>query len=151
MKKFLKDTSAAVAVEFAMTAPLAIFLLAAALETCRIQIASMLLERSLYDIAYQSKVAKGSGFNEIVMSVLETRNNGIFSPAEVQITATSSKYPDEVLAGGGFPGPGGPGDIVRINLKAELGIFNNLVPEPIKIVRNVDYYYINEVDLEGFQ
>jgi Flp pilus assembly pilin Flp len=151
MKKFIRDKRAAVAVEFALLAPIAIFILAITLETCRVELTSMLLERSLYDIAYQSKVAKGQGFPEIVASVLEQRHNGVFSPSEVQVVATYSRYPDEVYYGNAFAGAGLGGDVVKLNLRAELGIFNKIVPNPFKIVRNIDYYYINEKDLEDYQ
>ncbi|MDR1658294.1 MAG: pilus assembly protein [Deltaproteobacteria bacterium] len=146
MINFLRQTKASVAVEFALTAPLAVLLLAATLETTRIQIVSMILERSAYDIAYQSKVAMGEGFENIVASVVAKRLNGVFSTSDIIVTATSSPYPDELLSQDATIGAGAQGDVVKLNLRAEIGVFNKLVPKPFKIVRYINFYYINEIN-----
>jgi hypothetical protein len=148
MKPFLRR--GVTTVEFALIAPLGVFLLAMALEVSRVELATTLLERSVYDIAYQAKVAQGQGFEAIVAQVLESRNNGLFRPAEISIVATSSPDLDTAMSGA-VAGAGQAGDIVHIQLLAELGILNDLVPDPMKIRRTIDYYYINETDLEVAQ
>lgn len=138
----------AATVEFAMLAPLAILMLASCLEVSRIQLASMILERAAYDIAYRSKLAHGQGFEAIAQEVLRTRANGLFLPEEVLVEAQADEDLASVAAGIGRPGGGRSGEVVRLRLEAELGILSNFAPEPLKVRRTIDYYYINEPAVE---
>jgi hypothetical protein len=142
-----KNFPGLITVEFALLSALGVFLLATYLEVSRIQVVNLLLERSVYDIAYQSKVARGVNFDGIVAEVLEQRNNGLFKPAEVKVTSTYSPN-FEGMAIGGLEGSGFGGDIVHLKMETDLGVFANLVPNPLKINRTIDYYYINEPDME---
>jgi hypothetical protein len=143
----MKTLKGAITVEFAVLAPILLFVFAASLETSRVQLASMLLDRSVYDMAYQSKVAQEKNFPEIAAAVLEARHNRMFDPQAVAISVVSSSSLANAV-GGESGGAGGPSDIVHLKLQAELGIFKNLVPDPFKVKRTIDYYYINEPGLD---
>lgn len=148
LSRFAGDEDGVLTVEFAVIAPLLVLLLALCLETARVQIVSALLERSAYDIAFQAKVARGTGFDGIVSDVLTRRNNGLFSPQEVSVTATWAPSVLE-LASGGSQGAGGPGDFVKLEMKASLNLFGSLVPKPLQLTRSITYCYVNETDLEA--
>ena len=148
LSRFTGNESGVLTVEFAVIAPLLVLLLALCLETARVQIVSALLERSVYDIAFQAKVARGSGFDGIVADVLARRNNALFSPQEVSVTATWAPSVLE-LAAGGSQGAGGPGDFVRLEMNASLNLFGSLVPKPLQFTRSITYCYVNETDLEA--
>ncbi|MDR1046035.1 MAG: pilus assembly protein [Candidatus Adiutrix sp.] len=140
-------TRGSVSVEFALTATAFVVILAMSLEVARVQVASMLLERSVYDIAYQIKVARGQDSDVIVESVLAARNNGLFSVDEVTVALSSAPTMEGALAGGAA-GAGGGSDIVRLDLSANLNLLGRLVPEPLRINRTIVYYFQNEPDLE---
>lgn len=148
LSRFAGNEDGVLTVEFAVIAPLLVLLLALCLETARVQIVSALLERSAYDIAFQAKVARGTGFDGIVSDVLTRRNNGLFSPQEVSVTATWAPSVLE-LASGGSQGAGGPGDFVKLEMKASLNLFGSLVPKPLQLTRSITYCYVNETDLEA--
>jgi hypothetical protein len=135
-------------IEFALIAPLAVFMLAASLEVGRVQVVSALLESSAYDIAYRAKVARGEGFASIVAQTLESSSHGLFNPEEVSVQAVSSEDLRQIVIGGGQAGAGEPGDVVHLQLVANIGVLGGLVPEPLRIVRTIDYYYVNEPDVE---
>lgn len=148
LSRFAGNEDGVLTVEFAVIAPLLVLLLALCLETARVQIVSALLERSAYDIAFQAKVARGTGFDGIVSDVLTRRNNGLFSPQDVSVTATWAPSVLE-LASGGSQGAGGPGDFVKLEMKASLNLFGSLVPKPLQLTRSITYCYVNETDLEA--
>lgn len=148
LSRFAGNEDGVLTVEFAVIAPLLVLLLALCLETARVQIVSALLERSAYDIAFQAKVARGTGFDGIVSDVLTRRNNGLFSPQEVSVTAIWAPSVLE-LASGGSQGAGGPGDFVKLEMKASLNLFGSLVPKPLQLTRSITYCYVNETDLEA--
>jgi hypothetical protein len=139
----LRCEKGALTVEFALTACLFILILAMCLEVSRVQIASMLLERSVYDIAHQVRAARGQNFEAIAQTVVQARSQGMFRAEEVHVRAASG--PDmESVAAGGTPGAGSPGDIVHLTLTASLGIFSAFVPSPLRATRVIDYYFQNE-------
>jgi hypothetical protein len=102
----------------------------------------------VYDIAYQARVARGENFEAIVSQVLDRRNNSIFRPEEVTVTAYSSDDLETIVEGGAAGG-GEANDFVHLQLTATLGLFSNLVPEPLQMEKIIDYYYINEPDLKA--
>lgn len=143
MKRLLRSEHGALTVEFSVTAGILIIMLAMCLEVSRVQIVSMLLERSVYDIAYQSRVARGEGFAAIAQEAVKSRSYGLFSADDVSVEA---KYaPDmEVMAAGGYAGAGGAGDIVRLTMTAKISIFGSLTSHPMRITRTIDYFFQNE-------
>jgi hypothetical protein len=135
-------------VEFALTACAFILVLAVCLEVSRVQIASMLLERSLYDIAHQIKVNRGKGASEIVDAVIAARNNGLFGSEDILVSIASGQTVEDAMAGG-TAGSGAPSDVVRIRLDADLSLFKALVPAPLQVTRSITYYFRNEPEFEN--
>jgi hypothetical protein len=144
VKKFIQDSESSVLVEFALVAPLFIILLCITLESARVQVARLLLQRAIYDLAYRLKVDnnRGSDFEGLAKKVIELRRNNFFLVEEVKVEAFSSKTLNEILAP--VDGVGGPSDIVLLRFTANFGLFNNLVDNPKKIKEVFEYYYINE-------
>jgi hypothetical protein len=146
MRTFWRQNSAITTVEFALVAPIALIILCVALESARLQVASLLLQRSIYDLAYRAKTDqdRNQNFPMLAQEVLERRSNGMFGVEEITVQARAHDRVDSVRAAG-YEGCGSPQEIVRLTFTAELSLFPSLVPEPLKIKRTFDYYYINEI------
>jgi hypothetical protein len=148
MTRFWRATRGALTVEFALISFLFVAALGMALEVARVQIASMLLERSVYDMAHQIRVNRGADYVDIVDSVIAARSNGLFRAQEVTVELTSG-YRAEDAVSGANSGSGGPGDVVRLRLTAALNIFGGLVPSPLVAERTITYYFRNEPEFEA--
>ena len=149
MRRLLRATQGSLSVEFALVSFLFVTILAMCLEVSRVQIATMLLERSVYDIAHQTRVARGENFSTIAQSVIEARGNGLFKAEEVRVEAFSGPRLEDVLNGAGTAGAGYPNDVVRLVLTAKLGIFSSFVPQPLQITRTIEYFFRNEPSVEA--
>ncbi|MDR2366726.1 MAG: pilus assembly protein [Deltaproteobacteria bacterium] len=146
MKSLWRNKSAIATVEFALVAPIALLILCLTLESARLQVAALLIQRSIYDLAYRAKTDQDreANFEALAAEVLERRNSGFFRVEEITIKVKSD--PDmRYIRDGGTTGSGKGKDIVRLTFEAELGLFPNLVPKPLKVKKTFDYYYINEL------
>ncbi len=146
--KLLRDRSGGVTVEFALVVPVFILVFCMSLEVFRIQIASLLLERAVSDIAYQARVARGEGFSRIARRVLQERSYKIFSPSAVKVKA---RYSDDLSAvvTGGLSGGGKDGSFVHLELEANLSLMSGVLPETWEVKRVIHYYYKNEPGFES--
>ena len=147
MKTFWRSCGGGVAVEFALIAPVFVFMLALCLETSRVQLVSMLLERSAYDIAHQLRVAQGEGLQSIASTVLSKHSHGLFDSSAVTVTAWHAEDV-QTLAGGGSSGAGGASHIVHLQLNATVSLLASIAPAPLQAQRTIDLYFMNEPDLE---
>lgn len=114
-----------ITVEFALLAPLLLLLVLCCLEMGRVSLARVMLERSIYDISFEVRLARGQNFEEIVARNLAANSHFLYDPEEITVTASHARTLTG-LDGGGAAGAGGPGDIVKLELTAELGVLRSL-------------------------
>jgi hypothetical protein len=144
---FLRSNSAIAAIEFALIAPVALMILCLALESARFQIASLLIQRSMYDLAYKAKVDpdRGANFEAMAQQVLTTQSHIFFRVEEVKVKVASDPDMRYIRAGGVEGSSGGGQDLVRLTYETELGgLFPYFMPESLKVKKTFHYYYINE-------
>ena len=112
-----------ITVEFALLLPVLLLVVTVGLEVGRIALARVLLERSLYDIAYQMRIAEVKDVEAIGREVLAANSHFLFDPEAVLLSAS---HADSLAAlnAGGNPGGGGSGQLVRLELAAELGVLS---------------------------
>ena len=144
MTRLWRDKRGVIAVEFALCVAVFIAVFLMSVEVFRVQMASMLLERCVSDIAYQSRLQYGQGFQSIVRSVLKDRNYMFFDPDDVKVTARIAEDFALLARGGGTTGAVGASRVVRLKLEANLSIFKDFLPDPWQITRTIYYYYQNE-------
>ncbi|MDR2442892.1 MAG: pilus assembly protein [Deltaproteobacteria bacterium] len=142
----LRSNSAIATIEFALVAPIVLMVLCLALESARLQMASLLIQRSMYDLAYRAKTDqnRGATFQDTAKKALEKRSGSIFFVDEITVKVNSDRDMRNIRPDGGEPTPGYGQDIVRLTYEAELGLFPNLMPDKLKVKRTFYYYYINE-------
>jgi hypothetical protein len=145
-KPLWRDRSAVVTIEFALLAPIVVLLFAYSLESIRLQLAVLFLERSVYDLSYRLKVDpnRDENLEPLLKKVIEERQQGIFSANDVEVEATYQKNMLALLSAP-FKGCGVPESIVHLKLTATIGLFAGLVEDPFKITKTVNYFYINEI------
>ena len=147
MIKFIRKTEAGVTVEFALLVPALLLILAFAVETSRLHMASMILERSLYDIAYQVRVSRGKNLSTVSREVLAKNSHGLFDSSEVTVEATSARNIAGMDMGDTSRNSGSPGDLVRLELTAELSILGNVLTKDVKAATfTMTTYFVNEPD-----
>ncbi|WP_034301112.1 TadE/TadG family type IV pilus assembly protein [Herbaspirillum sp. RV1423] len=134
-----------IAVEFAVVIPIILLVLVLIVESMRIQVASILLERALYDISYQTRIARGRDFPAIARRVLAAGNFHVFNPADVTVQATSASSVG-LLPAQGAKGAGRPGDVVKLTLHAKLGLFGALFTERLEHQLTLTLLSVNESD-----
>ncbi len=149
MKQLFRDDRGVITVEFALCLAVFVAVFLMSVEVFRVQMASMLLERCVSDIADQSRLNYGQGFQSTVNSVLKSRNYMFFDPDNVKVTAKHSNDFRVLEKGGGSSGAVGAAQVVRLKLEANLTIFKDFLPEPWQIQRTINYYYQNEDSTEA--
>jgi hypothetical protein len=147
MKSLLfRSNSAIAAIEFALVAPVVLLVLCLALESARIQMVSLLIQRSMYNLAYNAKTDQNrtDNFEALAKEALEKQSHNLFGVDEIKVTVNFDPDMGFIRPEGGEEGPGFGQDIVRLTYETELGLFPNLVPDPLKFKKKFYYYYINE-------
>jgi hypothetical protein len=114
-----------ITVEFALLAPLLLLLVLCCLEMGRMALVRVMLERSIYDISFELRLARGENFDDIVTRNLEANSHFLYDPADISVSATHART---LSAFNSEPqdGAGGAGDIVKLELSAELGVLRGL-------------------------
>ncbi|WP_432721416.1 pilus assembly protein [Jeongeupia wiesaeckerbachi] len=116
-----KACRGAITVEFALVAPLVLFVLVCALDLARVAVARILLERSLYEIGHELRLARGEGLDGIAARVLDANHHLLFDPDAVEVRASHADDLAALADDAGEAGGGGPGQVVELTLEAELG------------------------------
>lgn len=126
--RFLRVTRGVVQVEFALLAPIALFVLAIALESARLCVAYALIERALEEGVHAAKLERGRNAEALVTQALEKWRFGVFNPSDLKVTLTSASSM-ALLLNGGSAGAGVGGDSVHLKVEAKLGILEKVLPE----------------------
>jgi hypothetical protein len=147
----IRDRRGVLTVEFALSVVLFLAVFLMAFEACRVQVATMLLERCIVDIAHQSRLACGRNFDSIARRVLTRRNFSLFSTRDVKIGARYAEDFAKLTTGGGRSGAGRGGDAVRVTLQADLTVFKDIIDNPWTVQREIVFYYRNEEDDEDIE
>ena len=124
MTRYMRRQWGAISVEFAVLAPVLFLLLILCLEVGRVELARVLLERALYDISYQVRLAQGADVEGISARVLAANSHFLFDPSDVVVTATHAESVSGLLVGAA--GAGGAGQVVQLELQANLGVLRLL-------------------------
>jgi hypothetical protein len=151
LREMIRDRRGVMTIEFALSLVLFLAVFLMAFEVCRVQVATVILERCVADIAYQSRLACGRNFSSIARSVLNRRNFMLFSISDVKIAARYAEDFADLIGGGGRSGSGRGGDAVRMTLKADLTILKEIIDNPWTVEREIVYYYRNEEDDEDIE
>jgi Flp pilus assembly protein TadG len=100
VRNFWASDQSVVAVEFAVVAPAFLFLICVSLETFRIQVARVIVQRAIYSMAYEAKTAKDrdADFGAMAAAIIERlRNKMVFAANEVEVKFYSSPTFDGVV------------------------------------------------------
>jgi hypothetical protein len=148
MKSFFSETRAVVTIEFAFLAPICILIIAISLETARIQVARLLIQRAIYDLSYNIKISSDRNikFDVLTKQLLEKWSNSIFRVEDIQVEIFYNSNLNDLLSEK-IQGAGNDNDVVLLRFTANFGIFSNLVSNPNVISQVFDFYYINEPQL----
>jgi hypothetical protein len=140
---------ASVVVELALVFPVFIFIIFISLESARIQMVRLLLQRSIYVLAYELKIDqdRGNNFKTLAENILQKRENGFFKSDKVKIEVFSANSLNKISSEAEV-GCGGPNDVVllrftvsSVGLLSDLG---NLLYKDTPTPEVFNYYYINE-------
>ena len=145
-RKILSNEAGVISIEFAVLLPILLFIFFGALEIARLQVTTVMLERALYDIAYQSRISNGKKpLAEITQKIVSAKLSPMLSSDDLTVTAQSARSLP-LLNTNPENGSGEDGDIVCIQLKAKLGLLSWLKLEALQAERSFILYYVNEAN-----
>lgn len=135
-----------VTIEFGVLLPLLLLLFFGSLEVARLQITGTLIERLAFDLAVEARLANGQvSLQTLVAQKAAQKLSPLASASDLTVTAQSGESLPLLLETPS-EGTGGGGDVVRLEVKARLGLLSWLRPAGFQAERAFVIYYVNEAN-----
>lgn len=143
--RFWRQRHGVASIEFALLAPMVLFVLAIALEASRLTIAYALIDHAVETGITQAKLHQGQDAQARIEQELKNWRFGVFDPNDISLTFTNAASMADILTGAAS-GAGIAGSSVHLQVKARLGVLEKVLPEGNPMKGNVEmhYFYINE-------
>lgn len=146
LRGFSRDAKGVATIEFGLVLPIVIVVIFGAIECVRFLFATTMIERFGEEVAYEVRVACGNvELSSLVSEKVSDRLSPMVSEDSLTVSATSAKS-FQLLMSEPSEGTGGQGDAVRLEVKAEVGLFSWLLPSSLTGKRSYVYYFVNEAN-----
>lgn len=146
LKRFARESSGVVTIEFALLLPMLVLILFGSLECARFLFATTMIERYGEEIAFSVRTANGRvSLSSLASEKAADRLFPMVSEGEVTVSATYGRSL-ALLMSEPAEGTGTDGDTVRLEVKARVGLLSWLLPQALTGERTFVYYFVNEAN-----
>ncbi len=146
LARFLASSDAVVTVEFGVLLPALLLVFFGAIEVARMQITHVLIERLAIDVAIETRVNCGSvDLDSIVSKYAQEKLEPMLSASSLTVTARSSESVLDITRSG-TSGTGSGGDVVRLEVTANLAFLDWLRPSTFSTQQSYVFYFVNEAE-----
>lgn len=146
MKKWRLGNAGVTSVEFGLMLPLLLFLFFGVIEVARLQVTYVAIERVLMDMSIKARLAMGDiSTTSLLNESVSDKLSPLADADDLTVTWESAdSFP--LLLTSPDNGPGGEGDVVRLEIKASLGLLDWLWEGGFTTEHTFVIYYINEAN-----
>lgn len=144
--RFLDSRDAAVTVEFGVLLPALLLVFFGAIEVARLQITHVLVERVAFDIAIETRIKCGDvALESLLTRYAQEKLEPLASASDLTVSARSSASMLSIT-GSGTSGTGEGGDVVRLEVTANLAFLDWLRPSTFSTQKSYVFFFVNEAE-----
>lgn len=144
--RFLASCEAVISVELAVLFPLLLLLFFGAIELARFQFTHVLIERVVFDTALETRLNCGDvQLENVLLKYAQAKLEPLASADSLSVSARSSESMLDINSSAAN-GTGEDGDVVRLEVTANLAFLDWLRPDTFSTQKTYVYYFVNEAE-----